>query len=142
MAPTGGVPESNVAAIIDGAQTAIYRIMNVISAREFLAAGLRHVDIRRNVAYTQLGIVFAANIGDQTSPISSPRNLIATGFMDPQLDWGSWFNIALPVSIISIVLIWLLLLVSYQPSRAPDGDGDIEIRAIRPTRESFTFKRY
>ena len=62
--------------------------------------------------------------------------------MDPQLDWGSWFAVALPVSIISIVLIWLLLLVSYQPSRAPDGDGEIEIRAIRPTRESFTLKQY
>lgn len=36
--------------------------------------------------------------------------------------------------------LWLLLLVSYQPSRAPDGDGEIEIRAIRP--KSFTLKRY
>ena len=30
--------------------------------------------------------------------------------------------------------------MSYQPSRAPDGDGEIEIRAIRP--KSFTLKRY
>ncbi|KAN0092523.1 SPX domain containing protein [Tylopilus felleus] len=89
-----------------------------------------------------LGIALAANIGGQSSPISSPQNLIAIGFMSPQLDWASWFAVALPVSIISIILIWLLLLASYQPARAPDGHGKIEIRAIRPTRESFTLKQY
>jgi phosphate transporter len=88
-----------------------------------------------------LGIALAANIGGQSSPISSPQNLIAIGFMEPPLDWASWFAVALPVSIISIILIWLLLLVSYQPSRAPDGDGEIEIRAIRPTKEPFTLKQ-
>ncbi|KAF8547919.1 hypothetical protein OG21DRAFT_1599587 [Imleria badia] len=82
-----------------------------------------------------LGIALAANIGGQSSPISSPENLIAIEFMDPQLDWANWFAVALPVSITSITLIWLLLLVSYY------GDGEIEIRAIRPTRESFTLKQ-
>lgn len=91
---------------------------------------------------TQLGIALAANIGGQSSPISSPQNLIAIEYMDPQLDWGSWFIVALPVSIISVTLIWLLLLVSYQPARAPDGDGEIEIRMVRPTREVFTLKHY
>lgn len=90
----------------------------------------------------QLGIALAANIGGQSSPISSPQNLIAVGYMQPKLDWASWFAVALPVSIISIILIWLLLLVSYKPARAPDGDGEIEIRTIRPTREVFTLKQY
>ncbi|KIJ04556.1 hypothetical protein PAXINDRAFT_22150 [Paxillus involutus ATCC 200175] len=89
-----------------------------------------------------LAIALAANIGGQSSPISSPQNLIALGAMDPQLDWASWFAVSLPVSIISILLIWLLLLVSYRPARSPDGEGEIEIRAIRPTRESFTLKQY
>ncbi|KAG9316116.1 putative sodium/sulfate symporter [Chiua virens] len=89
-----------------------------------------------------LGIALAANIGGQSSPISSPQNLITVGYMDPKLDWASWFAVALPVSIISVILIWLLLLVSYQPARAPDGDGEIEIRTIRPTRERFTLKQY
>ncbi|KIK96294.1 hypothetical protein PAXRUDRAFT_318928 [Paxillus rubicundulus Ve08.2h10] len=89
-----------------------------------------------------LAIALAANIGGQSSPISSPQNLIALGAMDPQLDWASWFAVSLPVSIISILLIWLLLLVSYHPARSPDGEGEIEIRAIRPTRESFTLKQY
>lgn len=89
-----------------------------------------------------LAIALAANIGGQSSPISSPQNLIALAAMDPKLDWASWFAVALPVSIISILLIWLLLLVMYRPARSPDGEGEIEIRPIRPTRESFTLRQY
>ena len=62
--------------------------------------------------------------------------------MDTPLDWGKWFGVALPVSAISIVLIWLLLLVSYRPARSPDGEGEIEIKPIRPTRDPFTMKQY
>lgn len=62
--------------------------------------------------------------------------------MDNPLDWAKWFGVALPVSAISIVLIWLLLLVSYRPARSPDGEGDIEIKPIRPTRDRFTLKQY
>ncbi|TFK24815.1 SPX-domain-containing protein [Coprinopsis marcescibilis] len=89
-----------------------------------------------------LAIALAANIGGQSSPISSPQNLIALAAMEPPLDWAKWFAVALPVSAISIVLIWLLLLVSYKPSRMPDGEGEIEIKHIRPTKEPFTFKQY
>jgi phosphate transporter len=62
--------------------------------------------------------------------------------MEPPLDWGRWFLVALPVSGMSIVLIWLLLLVSYRPSRLPMGDGSLEIKSIRPTRERFTVKQW
>ena len=62
--------------------------------------------------------------------------------MDPQVSWAQWFIVALPVSGISIFLIWLLLLASYRPARSPDSEGDIEIRPIRPTRDSFTVKQY
>lgn len=90
----------------------------------------------------QLAIALAANIGGQSSPISSPQNLIAIGDMDIPIGWGSWFAVALPVSFISIMLIWILLLFSYQPQRSPDGEGDIEIRGIRPTKEKFTPKQW
>jgi di/tricarboxylate transporter len=90
----------------------------------------------------QLAIALAANIGGQSSPISSPQNLIALQAMQPPLDWGRWFLVAIPVSGVSIVLIWLLLLVSYRPSRLPTGDGTLEIKSIRPTRERFTVKQW
>ncbi|KAF9048928.1 SPX domain-containing protein [Panaeolus papilionaceus] len=89
-----------------------------------------------------LAIALAANIGGQSSPISSPQNLIALGYMEPKIDWATWFAVALPVSGLSIVLIWLFLLVSYRPERSPDGEGVIEIKPIRPTREKFTVKQY
>ncbi|KAF8177126.1 Sodium:sulfate symporter transmembrane region-domain-containing protein [Mycena galopus ATCC 62051] len=89
-----------------------------------------------------LAIALAANIGGQSSPISSPQNLIALDAMEPSVSWLEWFIVALPVSFISIVLIWGLLLVSYKPARAPDGGPDIEIKLIRPTRERFTFKQW
>ncbi|KAF9448494.1 Sodium/sulfate symporter [Macrolepiota fuliginosa MF-IS2] len=89
-----------------------------------------------------LAIALAANIGGQSSPISSPQNLIAIGYMEPQIGWGSWFAVALPVSFISIILIWGFLLLSYQPARTPDGEGVLEIRGIRPTREKFTLKQW
>jgi phosphate transporter len=75
--------------------------------------------------------------------------------MDPPIDWSTWFAVALPVSFISLVLIWFLLIVSYRPSRAPgadlDQDGlvlggeserDLEIRPIRPTKERFGVKQW
>ncbi|KAN0113785.1 sodium/sulfate symporter [Russula decolorans] len=89
-----------------------------------------------------LAIALAANIGGQSSPISSPQNLIALQAMEPQLDWGRWFLVALPVSGVSIVLIWLLLLVSYRPSRLPMGNSNLEIKSIRPTRDRFTVKQW
>ncbi|KAJ7191148.1 SPX domain-containing protein [Mycena pura] len=89
-----------------------------------------------------LAIALAANIGGQSSPISSPQNLIALNAMDPPVSWAGWFTVSLPVSAISILLIWGLLIVSYHPARSPDGGSDIEIKLIRPTREPFTLKQY
>lgn len=62
--------------------------------------------------------------------------------MDTPLDWAQWFLVALPVAFISIILIWLLLLVSYKPARSPDGEGEIEIKGIRASREGFTRKQW
>ena len=63
--------------------------------------------------------------------------------MDPPLDWARWFAVALPVSTVSIVLIWWLLLVSYDPARSPDPtEPDIQVKPIRATKEPFTLKQY
>jgi len=57
------------------------------------------------------------------------------------LDWLEWFIVALPVSAISIILIWLLLMVSYRPSKTADGD-DLVIKEIRSSKERFTLKQW
>ncbi|KAI1343626.1 SPX domain-containing protein [Xylariaceae sp. FL0016] len=79
-----------------------------------------------------MGIALASNIGGMLSPIASPQNVVALGIMEPALTWGEWFFVVIPVGIVSIVLIWLLLLVTFQP-----GKGTT-IVPIRPVKEKFT----
>ncbi|KAI9820728.1 MAG: low-affinity phosphate transporter [Pycnora praestabilis] len=79
-----------------------------------------------------LGIALASNIGGMASPIASPQNIIALQNMRPEPSWAAWFFIALPVCIISITLIWVLLLVTFQP-----GKGTT-IVPIRPMKDKFT----
>ncbi|KAI9874368.1 MAG: low-affinity phosphate transporter, partial [Pleopsidium flavum] len=79
-----------------------------------------------------LGIALASNIGGAASPIASPQNIIALQNMKPGPSWGAWFFVALPVCIISILLIWVLLLITFQP-----GKGTT-IVPIRPMKDKFT----
>ncbi|KIW06281.1 uncharacterized protein PV09_02752 [Verruconis gallopava] len=79
-----------------------------------------------------LGIALASNIGGAASPIASPQNLIALQNMSPEPGWGTWFFIALPICIISILLIWMLLLITLQP-----GKGTTII-PIRPMKDKFS----
>lgn len=79
-----------------------------------------------------LGIALASNIGGMASPIASPQNIIALENMRPAPSWGVWFFIAIPVCIISILLIWVVLLVTFHP-----GKGTT-IVAIRPMTDPFT----
>jgi len=83
-----------------------------------------------------LGIALASNMGGAASPIASPQNLIALQNMEPQPGWGIWFFVALPVCIITILLIWLLLLVTFRPGR------NTTIVPIRPMKDRFTGIQY
>ncbi|KAL2398557.1 putative transporter C3B8.04c [Exophiala dermatitidis] len=83
-----------------------------------------------------LGIALASNIGGAASPIASPQNIIALQNMKPSPSWGVWFFVALPVCIISIVLIWLLLLVSFKPGRGTT------IVPIRPMKDRLNGVQY
>ena len=83
-----------------------------------------------------LGIALASNIGGQSSPISSPQNLIALEYMEPPLGWLSWFAIAVPVSSLSIFLIWLLLLWSYT------WESSTTVAPMRQSKDKFTAMQY
>ncbi len=78
----------------------------------------------------------ASNIGGMLSPIASPQNVVAISIMKPAPTWGQWFYIVIPVGIISLLLIWVLLLVSFQP-----GKGTV-IVPIRPVHDKFTAGQY
>lgn len=79
-----------------------------------------------------MGIALASNIGGMLSPIASPQNVIALGIMQPEPGWGQWFFIVIPVGVVSIALIWILLLVTFQPGRGTT------IVPIRQVQDKFT----
>lgn len=81
-----------------------------------------------------LGIALASNLGGMASPIASPQNVVAIEYMDPNPGWGKWFAIALPVSILSMVGIWMLLIMTFKTSQN-------KVKAYKPIKEKFTFKQ-
>ncbi|RLV82541.1 Inorganic phosphate transporter PHO87 [Meyerozyma sp. JA9] len=82
-----------------------------------------------------LGIALASNMAGMASPIASPQNVIAIESMNPSPGWGKWFAVALPVSIIGMVGIWLLLIFTFKIS-------DARIKAYKPIKDPFTMKQY
>lgn len=83
-----------------------------------------------------LGIALASNMGGAASPISSPQNIIALQNMKPQPSWGIWFFVALPVCIVVILIIWVILLLTFQP-----GKGTT-IVPLRPMRDRLNGRQY
>ncbi|KAF3070739.1 putative transporter C3B8.04c [Daldinia childiae] len=79
-----------------------------------------------------MGIALASNVGGMLSPIASPQNVFALSVMEPAPTWGEWFFVVIPVGIISILLIWILLLLTFQPGR---GTTIVPIRSVK---ERFT----
>ncbi|KAL7624740.1 low-affinity phosphate transporter [Parahypoxylon ruwenzoriense] len=79
-----------------------------------------------------MGIALASNIGGMLSPIASPQNVVALGIMEPAPTWIEWFFVVIPVGIVSLVLIWILLLTTFQPGK---GTTIVPIRSVR---EPFT----
>ncbi|CDR36305.1 CYFA0S01e00386g1_1 [Cyberlindnera fabianii] len=79
-----------------------------------------------------IGVALASNVGGMASPIASPQNIISIGIMDPPPSWGQWFVVSLPVSAISLVLIWIYLLVTFSSNES------ITIGGIRTVDDKFT----
>ncbi|CAN6639408.1 low-affinity phosphate transporter Pho91p [Trichomonascus vanleenenianus] len=71
------------------------------------------------------GIALASNVGGMMSPIASPQNIIALENMHPQPSWGQWFLVAIPVSLVSLLLIWILLVMSFPMSRQTTTVGHV-----------------
>lgn len=66
-----------------------------------------------------LGIAVASNIGGMPSPISSPQNAVAHGLLQSTADipFLKWLVIALPLSMLMILLAFAVLLVWFRPHR-------------------------
>ncbi|EGW35306.1 uncharacterized protein SPAPADRAFT_146408 [Spathaspora passalidarum NRRL Y-27907] len=82
-----------------------------------------------------LGIALASNVAGMASPIASPQNVIALQYMIPNPGWGNWFAVALPVSIIAMLLIWVELILTFKI-------GNVTLKKYKPIKEKFTAKQY
>ncbi|KAI9013901.1 SPX domain-containing protein [Phycomyces nitens] len=80
-----------------------------------------------------IGIALASNLGGMTSPISSPQNIIAIQNMNPPPSWGIWFAVAIPLSLIGNVIVWMFLIWSYEPEKQTP-----HIHAIRASNDPIT----
>ncbi|ODQ56367.1 SPX-domain-containing protein [Saitoella complicata NRRL Y-17804] len=83
-----------------------------------------------------LGIALASNVGGMASPIASPQNIVALQNMQPTPSWAEWFFVSLPVSVVSILLIWGWLLFMYAPGK------ETTIAPIRSSKDKFTGTQY
>ncbi len=58
--------------------------------------------------YLMLGIAYAASVGGITTPVGTPPNLIALGFLDKigvHVGFGEWIAKALPISLITFAVL-------------------------------------
>lgn len=82
-----------------------------------------------------LGIALASNVAGMSSPISSPQNIIAIELMTPNPGWGKWFAVALPVSIVAMILIWVELILTFDIAKT-------KIKPYKPITDRFTAKQW
>jgi sodium-dependent dicarboxylate transporter 2/3/5 len=98
-----------------------------------LLAGLTAGDpFRKALA---LGVPFAANIGGLSTPIASPPNAIAVGYLQSAghpITFFEWMLVAMPLLALLLLITWLLLWRAFPPS-APIEPLPIErVRLTRP----------
>jgi phosphate transporter len=73
-----------------------------------------------------LGLAFACNIGGMMSPISSPQNAIALGYLEqalPQqaITFSQWLCVSLPFCLLLVLLSWLYLVFIFL-----GGESDVD----------------
>ncbi|MBE7538953.1 MAG: SLC13/DASS family transporter [Opitutaceae bacterium] len=65
-----------------------------------------------------LGVAFSANLSGLCTPIASPPNAVAIGFLRSaghSVNFLAWMGAALPLALLSLVLAWALLLNAFPP---------------------------
>ncbi len=84
-----------------------------------------------------LGVAFSANIGGMGTPIGSPPNAVAMGFLrNAGLDVGflQWMLVSVPLLTGLLVFCWVLLMVLYAPR---DTTLRLELKPRRLTRRGW-----
>lgn len=68
-----------------------------------------------------LGVAYAASIGGMGTPVGSPTNLIAMGYLEKQglaLSFSQWMTLGVPVIAILLPALWLIVTAGMKPATA------------------------
>ena len=71
-----------------------------------------------------LGVAYAASIGGMGTPVGSPTNLIAMGYLNERgiaLSFGQWMLLGVPVVALVLPVLWWLLARDLRRDRKDDG---------------------
>ncbi|CCH63059.1 hypothetical protein TBLA_0J00590 [Henningerozyma blattae CBS 6284] len=83
-----------------------------------------------------MGVAIAANIGGLSSPISSPQNVISMDYLKPYgIGWGQFFAVALPTGILSLILAWGLMCLSFNINKT-------KLEKFVPVKTRFSLKQW
>ncbi len=85
-----------------------------------------------------LAVAYGASVGGLGTPIGSPTNLVAMGFLERQgiaISFPQWMALALPVTLLMLGLIWLLLARTLPADRGRDPGAAAEV--IRTARAAL-----
>lgn len=86
-----------------------------------------------------IAIPFACNIGGLGTPIGTPPNAIAIGYLEQagvEVSFSTWMLAAVPLMLVLLFLLWWLLLRSYPP-----GLANIELD-IEEEEDGFSPRQY
>jgi solute carrier family 13 (sodium-dependent dicarboxylate transporter), member 2/3/5 len=70
-----------------------------------------------------LGVAYAASIGGMGTPVGSPTNLIAMGFLNArgiELSFGEWMVLGVPIVVILLPVLWFLITRGLKRASAED----------------------
>jgi solute carrier family 13 (sodium-dependent dicarboxylate transporter), member 2/3/5 len=77
-----------------------------------------------------LGVAYAASLGGMGTPVGSPTNLIAMGYLNDQgipLSFGQWMLLGVPVVALTLPVLWWLLARDLRRDRGDDGGRGREV---------------
>ncbi len=95
------------------------------------------VDASRFAPALALGVAYAASVGGIATPVGTPTNLIALGFLEREFDaaiaFPNWMAVGVPAAALIIPVIWLILtkFIFKVEARAPSEAGREAVLAHR-----------
>jgi len=84
-----------------------------------------------------LGVPFAANLGGMATPIGTPPNLVAIGYLETlgmKVDFLSWMIVGTPIALLMLAFTWWLLLRLWPTGKEPVA---LDLKTSAPSKRGW-----